>query len=129
VVEFDKQPYDLAQAFATGQKAGAGGIVLLNSPVFRARINEILALATKYRLPSAGSGGYPGVLLAYHADLGKGAARVAALGARILGGAKPADIPVEQQGEFQLVVNLKTARALGLKMPQSLMLRATRVIE
>ncbi len=129
VVEFSKEPYDLAQAFATGQQAGAEGIIVLNSPVFRTHFGEILALGTKHRLPSAGSGGYPGILLGYHADLGKGAARVAALGARILKGVKPADIPVEQQNEFQFVVNLKTARALGLKVPQSLMLRATRVIE
>ena len=129
VIEFSKQPYNFAQAFASGQQEGAEGLILLNSPVFRTHIDEILAFAAQRRLPSAGSGGYPGILLAYYADLGKGAARVAALGARILKGAKPADIPVEQTSEFQLVVNLKTAKTLGLKVPQSLTLRATRVIE
>jgi len=128
VVEFSKQPYDFGAAFATGQQAGAEGVVLLNSPVFSANLGQLSALMTKHRLPSVGAS-LPGILLAYHADLRKGAERVAAMGVRILKGTKPSDIPVEQQAEFQFVVNLKTAKTLGVQIPQSVMARATRVIE
>jgi len=128
VVEFSAQPYDLAKAFATGRQAGVEGIVLLNSPVFASRLQELSGFIATHRLPSV-AGAYSGVLLGYHADIGRGAARAAAIGVRILKGAKPADIPVEQPDEFQLVVNLKTARTLGIKIPQSVLTRATRVIE
>jgi len=128
VVEFAKQPYDFTAAFATARQAGVEGIVLLNSPVFSANIDQLSDLMAKHRLASVGPG-LRGILLSYYTDLQKSAARVAAMGEQILKGARPSDIPVEQYGEFQFVVNLKIAKALGVKVPQSVMVRATRVIE
>ena len=70
-----------------------------------------------------------GGLAAYASDLRDGFIRLADYAHRILKGAKPADLPVEQSSKFELVVNLKTAKAQGIKIPQSVLLRATRVIE
>jgi putative ABC transport system substrate-binding protein len=67
-------------------------------------------------------------MLSYGPDVGKITRRVAELGVRILKGAKPAEIPVEQADEFQLVVNAKVAQTLGLRVPESVMARAVRVI-
>jgi ABC-type uncharacterized transport system substrate-binding protein len=71
----------------------------------------------------------PGFLAVYSFDVAKGVRRAAEIGVRILKGAKPADIPVEQADEFVLVVNLKTAKRLGVKIPDSVLARATRLIE
>ena len=70
-----------------------------------------------------------GGLLAYASDLREGFVRLADYAHRILQGAKPADLPVEQSSKFELVVNLKTAKAQGIKIPQTVLLRATKVIE
>ena len=70
-----------------------------------------------------------GALLSYHSSLADHARRAAHLADKVLKGAKPADIPVEQPTKFELVVNMKTAKALGITIPQSIMLQATRVIE
>jgi putative ABC transport system substrate-binding protein len=128
IVEFSKPPYDFAEAFETGRQAGTEGLLVLNSPVFASNAADLFALAAKHRLPSVG-GGYRGVLLAYYGDVDKIARRAAEMGARILKGAKPADIPVEQIDEFQLVINSKLARMLGLKIPESVMARATRILQ
>jgi putative ABC transport system substrate-binding protein len=69
-----------------------------------------------------------GYLLSPAADVTKATRRTAEIAARILQGTKPADIPVEQADEFELVVNAKTAKALGVKIPESVMARATRLI-
>lgn len=128
VVEFPAQPYDFASAFKTGRQARVDGVVVLNSPVFMGNIAELLRLAMENRLPSAGTA-YPGILVSYYANLESAAGQVARVGARILKGAKPADIPVEQIGEFELAINGKTARALGLKIPESVLARATRIVQ
>jgi putative ABC transport system substrate-binding protein len=128
VVEFLNQPYDFAGAFETGRQAGVEGVLLLNSPVFASHLKELSALIAKHRLPAVGAG-YPGIMIGYHGDLQKGPARAAEIAVRILKGAKPADIPVEQIDEFVLVINAKTARALGVKIPESVLARATRIIE
>lgn len=90
------------------------------------------ALALKLRLPTIGVVAQQvaaGFLLSLNADAAKATRRVAEIGARILKGAKPADIPVEQADEFELVINAKTARSLGVKIPESVMARATRIIQ
>lgn len=132
VVEFAQQPYDLAGAFETGRRAGVEAFIGLSSPVFGGKRADLGALFASYRMPAfVGrlSMIEPGFLVAYTIDLSKAGRRAAAIGARILKGAKPGDIPVEQADEFELVVNLKTARALGVKIPYSVLARATRVIE
>ena len=93
---------------------------------------RIVGFALKSRLPSVyvrreyvDAGG----LMSYGADLGDSYRRVAYYVDRILKGAKPADLPVEQPTKFELVINLKTAKALGLTIPPSLMLQADQVIQ
>ena len=102
-----------------------------NSILYRDR-KRIIALAARHRLPAiyewrefAEDGG----LMAYGAKLGDLNRRVAAFVDRILKGAKPADLPVEQPTNFELVVNLKTAKALGLRIPPALLARADQIIE
>jgi ABC-type uncharacterized transport system substrate-binding protein len=123
---------DYEGAFTTAKKAGAGAVLLMESPrtvVNRARIAE---LGLKHRLPVmsqfsrlAEAGG----LMSYGPDLSDLFGRAAAYIDKILRGAKPADLPIEQPTKFELVINLKTAKALGLTIPQSLLHRADQVIE
>jgi putative ABC transport system substrate-binding protein len=131
VVEFAKQPYDYAAAFETGRKAKTQSLMMLTSPAFSADFATWVGLAQRQRLPGIGTGlfGERGLLLGYGAHPTKGTRRAAELGARILKGARPADIPVEQDDEFELVVNSKTAKALGLKIPESVRARATKIVQ
>lgn len=131
VVEFSRQPYDFAAAFDTGRKEKAEALIGLASGVFAANRPTLGALLAQHRLPSAGTSAAMaegGFLLSYGPNVPKITRRVAELGVRILKGAKPADIPVEQADEFVLVVNGKVAKALGVKIPESVMARATRII-
>jgi putative ABC transport system substrate-binding protein len=94
--------------------------------------DEIVAFAAKHRVPLAGGWGLwaeSGALLSYGPDVDMQVRRAAVYVDRIAKGAKPADLPVEQPTKLDLVVNLKTARALGLTIPQSLLVRAERMIE
>ena len=92
---------------------------------------RVAALAIEHRLAMFGQSAAAdsGVLLSYGADFPALFKRAAPLVDRILKGAKPADIPVEQVNVYEFVINLRTARALGIELPRSLMLQATRVIE
>jgi putative tryptophan/tyrosine transport system substrate-binding protein len=132
VVEFSGLPYDFAGAFEAGKKAKVEGFVGLSSGVFAAGEKPIAALLLKHRLPGIGSTlrmSDAGYLLGFNADVIKVTRRVAEISARILKGAKPADIPVEQADEFELAINAKTARALGIKIPESVLARATRIVQ
>jgi putative ABC transport system substrate-binding protein len=129
VVEFTEQPYDFAGAVA-GHKAQA--LMVLSSPMFSSNAALIAGLLAKHRLPSIGSSvrhAEGGFLFSLGVDPSKVGRRVADLGARILKGSKPADIPVELADEFDLIINAKTARALGVKVPESVLARATRIVE
>ena len=122
---------DIDTALEAASRGRAGAVLLLSSPlVFRHRA-EIGALAIKRRLPAvslfvefAGAGG----LMAYGPSLREAFWRAGGYAGRILQGAKPADMPVERPTKFELVVNLKTANALSLTIPQSLLARADQVI-
>jgi ABC-type uncharacterized transport system substrate-binding protein len=106
--------------------------VAASSLTVRTRPELLAQLAVKYRLPSmfgARDNVAAGGLMSYspdHVDLSR---RAASYIDKILKGSKPADLPVEQASQYQLIVNLKTAKALGLTMPRSLLLRVDEVIE
>jgi ABC-type uncharacterized transport system substrate-binding protein len=123
---------DIDTALDAASRGRAGAVLLLSSPlVFRHRA-EIGALAIKKRLPAvsmfvefAEAGG----LMAYGPSLREAFRRAGGYAGRILQGAKPADMPVERPTKFELVINLKTAKALGLAIPQSLLTRADQVVQ
>ena len=131
VVEtFATLPYDLEAAFARGRKAGADALFVLSSPALTDRQTRIGELVRQYRLPVAGVGSLmeeTGMIFTY--DAVKPYVRAGDMAASILKGAKAGDIPMEQPKEFELVVNLKAAKALKISVPQSILLRANRVIE
>jgi putative ABC transport system substrate-binding protein len=123
---------DLDAAFAMAAGDGLHGLFVNQNPFFFARRAKVAALAANARLPAiygfrefAEAGG----LMAYGSSLPAAYRQVARLVDKILKGAKPADLPVEQADKFELVINNKTAKALGLKIPESFLLRADEVIE
>ena len=123
---------DLPTAFESAAAGRAQGIMSTQGPLFVHNNARIAQLALRHRLPSLS--GEPkaaedGALLFYGPNVFDGCVRAARYVDRILKGAKPADLPVEQPTKFGLVVNLKTAKALGLTLPPSLLLRADEVIQ
>jgi putative ABC transport system substrate-binding protein len=132
LVQFElTRPDDIDEAFQRFAKAGATGVMDFGTPsTFDVR-DRLAALALQYRLPMivqpahADAGG----LLSYGPNVPDLYRRTAEIVDRVLRGAKPADIPVELPNVYDFVVNLRTARAIGVTLPQSVMLRATRVIE
>ena len=124
---------DLDPAIARLAKEGVEGLVMMPSPgLFGAERRRIVKLALAQRWPViAGPSSYAedGALLSYSADRLANFRRAAYYVDRILEGAKPGELPIEQPTKFELVINMKTARALGLTIPQSILLRADRVIE
>ena len=127
-----RTPSEIEAAFAAMSRRRADGILVLRDAVFRAQRAQITALAAKNRLPAvyglreeAEAGG----LVAYGASVPQLYRRAATYVDKILKGAKPGDLPVEQPTQFELVINLKTAKTLGLTIPPSLLLRADQVIE
>jgi putative tryptophan/tyrosine transport system substrate-binding protein len=131
-LELRTSPYDFGSAFGIAMRSHAEALfVLESSPIFRARM-QIAQLALKNRLPTSfafreyvEAGG----LMAYGASFVDMAGLAAVYVDKILKGAKPADLPIEQPTKFELVINLKTAKALGLTIPPSLLARADQVIE
>lgn len=123
---------DLPGAFQTAVRGRAQAIMTTQSPFFYQNRRLLADLALKQKLPSFS--GEPlaaeaGILITHGASIPDSCRRAAAFSDRILKGAKPADLPAEQPTRFELVINLKTARALGLKLPRAVLLRADRVIE
>jgi len=127
-----RQPKEVPEAFSalTGWRAGA--LLVLSDPVLGSELAQISRLAAQNRLPAiyarrefAEAGG----LLAYGPSFTDNYRRVATYVDRILKGTKPADLPVEQPTKFELVINAKTAKSLGLTVPPSLLLRADQVIQ
>jgi putative ABC transport system substrate-binding protein len=123
---------DLPRRFDEMAAAGADGYLVIADPRIDAMRDAIAALALRHRLPGvAPMRRYAdaGVLVSYGASLSAIFRRRAYFVDRILKGAKPGDLPVEQSPKFELVVNLKTAKALGLTVPPSILIRADEVIE
>ena len=123
---------DVNQAFADIERARADGLIVFGGPVTLAHRSAIIGLAAKRQLPAIWSDRervVDGGLMSYGADVADLYRRAAGYVDRILKGAKPADLPVEQPTRFVLAINLKTAKALGLTIPQSLLVRADEVIQ
>jgi putative tryptophan/tyrosine transport system substrate-binding protein len=128
-----RSPQEIDSAFVSMSKAGLSGLVVFSDPVLLERNRgSIITLARKYRIPTV----YPwrnyveeGGLASYSANLLDMHRRAATYVDKILRGARPADIPVEQPTKFELVINLETAKQIGLAVPQSVLARADKVIK
>ena len=123
---------DFEHAFKQFRQSRAAGIIVDNAPFISARALSIHNFVTAARIPSIWgfrASAEAGGLISYGIDYSRVYERVGHYAAKILRGAKPADMPVEQPDRYELIVNLKTAKALGLNIPQSVLLRADRVIE
>jgi len=125
---------DLSTAFAVASKSRVGAIMLIPDPtgIYFANMKQIIDLSIKHRIPVVGTtSAYAnaGALMSYEpneADLWR---RAATYVDKILRGAKPADLPVEQPTKFELVINLKAAKQIGLTIPPNVLARADRVIK
>jgi putative ABC transport system substrate-binding protein len=125
-------PSEIDDAFARLAERRIGAVVVTADGFLIGRQDQIVALASRYAVPTV----YPlsqyvraGGLMSYGASLPAAFRQTGNYVARILKGAKPADLPVIQSAKFELVINLKTAKALGLTVPQSILARADEVIE
>jgi putative tryptophan/tyrosine transport system substrate-binding protein len=125
-------PADFDRAFSDMTRARVDALTLLTSTMFLSERRRLVALAAKHRLPAV----YPwregvdaGGLMSYGPDFADLFRRAATYVDKILKGAKPADLPVEQPTKFEFVINLKTAKALNLTIPPSVLGRADQIIE
>ena len=123
---------DLENAFGAASKAVAGAVLVIGSPILNSHRTQIVALAAKSRLPviySRPEYVQDGGLLYYGTSFPDLFRRAATYVDKILKGAKPADLPIEQPTKFELVINLKTAKQIGLTIPPSVLARADKVIQ
>ena len=123
---------DLGAAFGTMMQQRADALLVIADPFFIARREQIVALAADHAMPAIYPGRwFPecGGLMSYGSALGTLYQQVGTYAGRILKGAKPVDLPIQQNTKYDLVINLKTAKALNLTVPPSLLARADEVIE
>ena len=130
--KMENPPYDLRAAFQEFADAKADMLLLLSSPFFAMRREQVVSLAIQYRLPSmfifkpyVVAGG----LMSYGVDNVAMYRQGAVFAGKILNGARAGELPVEQPTKFELVLNLKTAKALGVELPTTILVRAEEVIE
>jgi putative tryptophan/tyrosine transport system substrate-binding protein len=131
-LRLENPPYDVDAAFRGAASGGAQMMLVLSSPYFLPHRARIVELANTHRLPAMFIAKHwieVGGLMAYGADFPLMYRRAADYVAKILKGANPADLPVERATKFELVVNLRSAEALGIELPTSILLRADEVIE
>jgi len=127
-----RRPEDFGGAFRAATRARAGALLAFDDPLTAEHRKSIVALAARSRLPAMyGSSEFPadGGLMSYGASWTYNYRRTATYVDKILKGAKPADLPVEQPMRFELVINMKTARALGLTIPRSVLSLVDEVIQ
>jgi putative tryptophan/tyrosine transport system substrate-binding protein len=127
-----REPNQIERAIATFAQSPNGGLIQVASGIGGTNVNLVIAAAARYKLPAVyiqrpfvAAGG----LISYGPDFDDQYRRAAGYVDRILRGEKPADLPVQAPNKYELAINLKTARALGLSVPQSLLARADKVIE
>jgi putative ABC transport system substrate-binding protein len=123
---------DFDAAFQSAKKEKASAVLVLNSPVFQIHIPLIARLAIENRLPalhSSPEGAEGGALMAHGPNITDSFRRAALYVDKILKGAKPSDLPVEQPTKFELLINLRTAKRIGLAIPPGVLARADKVIE
>jgi ABC-type uncharacterized transport system substrate-binding protein len=127
-----REPNQIERAIATFAESPNGGIILTASALAAANVDLIIAAAARYKLPGVyyrQSFVAAGGLISYGPNFADQFRRAASYVDRILRGEKPADLPVEAPNKYELAINLKTAKALGLSVPQSLLGRADEVID
>ena len=135
-LKLDLQPVEvrtakeLREAIAAAAERRVEGIIVATDTLFRANLVEIASLAAKYRLPSVGPKEFAtmGGLIGYSTDRTEQYRRTGYFVDKILKGAKPDDLPIERIAKLELVINLRTAHALGIAIPQSILVRADEVI-
>jgi putative ABC transport system substrate-binding protein len=125
-------PQEIERAFSAMSLEAVGAVIVVRDGLFNQQARQIVELATKNRLPSIFANREyteAGGLMSYGSNTADIFRRSATYVDKILKGAKPADLPIEQPTKFELIINGKTAKALGLKIPQSLLIMADKVIE
>jgi len=127
-----KTPQEIHNAFSIMRRQNADALIVFNDGLFQQQKAQIAELTAKHRLPAVAQDRIyadAGVLMSYGPSLAEQSLRAATYVDKIFKGAKPADLPVEQPTKFELVINGKTAKTLGLAIPQSLLVSADKVIE
>ena len=125
-------PAELEAAFARMAREHVGGVVTAGTVLSFAQRRQVAALAIRHRIPTmfgSRSGPEAGGLMSYGPDIADVFRRAATYVDKILKGAKPGDLPIEQATRLEFVINLKTAEALGLTIPQTVLLRSDELIE
>ena len=127
-----RTPEEIERGYATMKRESAEAVIVVNDPFLALQRWRIAELALKNRMPSMSATReevQAGGLMSYGTNLADLYRRTATVVDKILKGARPADLPVEQPTVFEMVIKMKTAKALGIKVPQAILLHATKVIE
>jgi putative tryptophan/tyrosine transport system substrate-binding protein len=123
---------EINNAFSVLTQRGDGAVTVVADPFFNSHRDQLIALAARYKLPAlfyTREQAVAGGLMSYGASFTEAFVQAGAYAARILKGEKPSDLPVLQATKFEFIINLKTARTLGLDMPPTLLALADEVIE